>query len=226
MHSTDGKDSQVETEINMYLKCAVNLSLTASEATCTSSEIKHLHNARHYLQWHRTEPITVWVAVYLVVVMPRMIIKQNTEIVIPSLFPQCPISFYIFDNTLPCKLPEDRQSNFTQVRKVMGNDIMQQSSCPESVLWFMTTTESGSLQKLGPTLYYLLCAPTQIENKTYSNLRIYSELYKSPLWGFILHSQAMLSERAKWKACGGFVRETSLHHKLSGKRRRRMHTHK
>lgn len=72
------------------------------------------------------------------------LIKENTEIVILNLFPQCPISLYIFDNTLPCKLPEDRQSNFTQVWKVMGNDIIQQLSCPGSAPWFMTTTESES----------------------------------------------------------------------------------
>lgn len=113
------------------------------------------------------------------VLMLRMIIKQNSEIVILTLFSQCPISFYIFDNTLLCKLPEDRRSNFTQVWKVMENDIIQQPSSPGSVPWFMTTTESGSLPKLEPTFYYLLCAQTQIENKTYSNSRIYSETYKS-----------------------------------------------
>ena len=72
------------------------------------------------------------------VLMLRMIIKQNTKIVILTLFPQCPISFYIFDNTLPFKLPEDRRSNFTQVWKVMENYIIQQTSCPSSVPWFMT----------------------------------------------------------------------------------------
>lgn len=39
----------------------------------------------------------------------------NTEIVALNLFPLCPISLSIFDNTLPCKLPEDRQSNFAEV---------------------------------------------------------------------------------------------------------------
>lgn len=50
-----------------------------------------------------------------VLLMFKMIINENTEIVILTQFPQHPIRFYISDSTLPRKLPEDRRSNFTQV---------------------------------------------------------------------------------------------------------------
>lgn len=152
MPNAEVKDGRVETEINIHLKSAVNLSVTASEATCTSSKIKSTpcRTLSAMTQDWTNYSLCCCISVVL---MLSMIIKQNTEIVILTLFPQCPISFYIFDNTLPCKLPEDRRSNFTQVWKVMENDIIQQPSCPGSVPWFMTTTESGSLAKLGPTFY-------------------------------------------------------------------------
>lgn len=105
---------------------------------CICSHLYVLYNQASTLCWTLSAITQDWTNYSLcccisVVLMLRMIIKQNTEIVILTLFPRCPISFYIFDNTLPCKFPADRQSNFTQVWKVMENDIIQQPSCPRSV---------------------------------------------------------------------------------------------
>lgn len=121
-----------------------------------------------------------------VVLMLRMIIKENTEIAILTLFPQCTISFYIFDNTLPCKLPEDRQSNFAQVWKVMENDIIQQPSCPESVS-LIYDHDRGWIFTITPDLHFSTRYAPKLKLKT-KHAVIWGDIQSHSVWGFILLS--------------------------------------
>jgi len=122
-----GRTARVETTISMRPISAVNPSVIACEATRTSSKTRHRHRAKHYLQWHSSEQIRVCVAVSI---CDRDAQNDNTtkqgDCYSDSVLP-VPYQPLYLDKTFLCKLPEDRQSHFTQVWKVMENDITRQT---------------------------------------------------------------------------------------------------
>lgn len=127
--------------------------------------------------------------------MLRMIIKQNTKIVILTLFLRHPISFYIFDNTLPCEFPEDKQSNFTQVWKVM-----EKWHLPVVQVHFLIYDDDKVriLTKTRPYfLLHIMCPNTNWKQKYIANgggVEAIQEASLRSVWGFI-HSSMQCNQK-------------------------------
>lgn len=99
----------------------------------------------------------------------------------------------------------------------MENDITQQWVEQAWTLWFIKTTAS---EFLTTTESHILLPVISSNTDWKQNIQQYAAIFRGvqfSVCGFILHSQHRNPKEAKWKACGGIVTETGLHHKSSGK---------